>query len=209
MRIPLDIEDALVDLKGLSELVTASEWQRAALVWAFTVEKKGGRRTVSELGQLGVREFADLGISGMQSPQTVTKYRKAWKLAIDNGHAADIKPGDEATMPDVEWQPYFNPPRERKPAKPKPANTPATIQVLGKWDETAWDNDNINENPRLQRVADVMADTLEGLENRGVEGLMLKRIGDSVFDFVSDENKTRGLARLMHSIIEFTSEYTH
>ena len=79
MKIPQSIEDAVLDLKGLGELVTASEWKRAAIVWAFTKEgEKGRKRTTS--GAFSVRAFADLAISGLSSQDTIRKYRKAWRL---------------------------------------------------------------------------------------------------------------------------------
>jgi hypothetical protein len=52
---------------------------------------------------------------------------------------------------------------------------------------------------------DVMWDTLDGLT--GTEGEMLTRIGQSILDFLDDDNKVRGMARMMHSVIEFTSAY--
>lgn len=79
-----------LDLKGLGELVTASEWKRAAIVWAFTHD---GRKTTSSLS-VGINEFCGFEVSGLRSKDTVRKYRKAWKLAIDNGFATDVKPGD-------------------------------------------------------------------------------------------------------------------
>lgn len=76
---------------------------------------------------------------------------------------------------------------------------------LPEWDESAWDDEKINESKRLVKMSEVMWDTLDGLE--GTEGEMLTRIGQSIIDFVSDENKARGIARLMHSVIEFSSQY--
>ncbi|AMU54497.1 hypothetical protein A3O02_04305 [Mycobacteroides abscessus] len=83
----------------MGELVTASEWKRAAIVWAFTHD---GRKTTSSLS-VGINEFCGFEVSGLRSKDTVRKYRKAWKLAIDNGFATDVKPGDLIDLPDVEW----------------------------------------------------------------------------------------------------------
>ncbi|SHU94023.1 Uncharacterised protein [Mycobacteroides abscessus subsp. abscessus] len=85
-----------LDLKGLGELVTASEWKRSAIVWAFTEEVGRGK---SKCSQLSISEFAALEVIGLQSRNTVAKYRKAWKLAIDNGFATDVKPGDLIDLP--------------------------------------------------------------------------------------------------------------
>ncbi|OBY33103.1 hypothetical protein ACT18_04585 [Mycolicibacter kumamotonensis] len=80
--------------------------------------------------------------------------------------------------------------------------TPLSLPV---WNESAWDDERINKSDRLVRMSEVMWDTLDGLE--GTEGEMLTRIGQSIIDFVGDENKARGIARLMHSVIEFSSQY--
>ncbi len=78
---------------------------------------------------------------------------------------------------------------------------------LPAWDECVWDEEAINGSDRLQRMADLMIDTLNGVKDVGVEGQMLNRVGQSVFDLVGDENKARGVARLMHSLVEFGSAY--
>jgi hypothetical protein len=43
MQVHKSIDDAIADLKDLGELVTASEWKRAAIVWAFTEDRRPGR----------------------------------------------------------------------------------------------------------------------------------------------------------------------
>lgn len=85
-----------LDLKGLGELVTASEWKRAAIVWAFTHEAKPGPGKKDRSNSLPISDFARTGI---MSKPTIIKYRKAWKLAIDNGFATDVKPGDLIDLP--------------------------------------------------------------------------------------------------------------
>jgi hypothetical protein len=118
MKIPTDIDDAVLSLKGLGELITASEWERAAIVWAFTEDRKPGRHS-STFGRMSAAEFASQSIAGLTSKQTVVKYRKAWRLAIEHGFATDVKAGDLIDVPDVEWREYFNPPRPKvdKPSR--------------------------------------------------------------------------------------------
>ncbi|WP_131723179.1 helix-turn-helix domain-containing protein [Mycobacteroides abscessus] len=64
----------------MGELITASEWKRAAIVWAFTHD---GRSKISNVKSMPVTEFVGLGLSGLASSASVVKYRKAWKLAIE------------------------------------------------------------------------------------------------------------------------------
>lgn len=126
LLIPVDIEEAILGLKGISELINASEWKRAALVFAFTYEGKPGGRTDQNcsVGKKSLSEFADLRISGLASRTSVRKYRDAWKRAVTDGWAtADLNPGDIVVMPDVDWQEYVEgvkPSREpREPSKGK------------------------------------------------------------------------------------------
>lgn len=198
MRIPDNIEDAVLDLNGLDELVTASEWRRAAVVWAFTTNRQG-QHTYPTSG-IGVVEFATLGIAGLRSKNTVTKYRKAWVKAMERG-SADLKPGDEFVEPDADWDACFNPPPPRLDRSPTKKKKPA----LEAWDESSWDCEKLNESTRLVRMNEIMWNTLDGLE--GTDGEMLIRVGQSILDLVGDENKVRGIARMMHSVIEFASAY--
>ena len=52
---------------------------------------------------MGLQEFADLKIEGLKSRNTIAAYRKAWKKAMDDGIACDVKPGDHIELPDAEW----------------------------------------------------------------------------------------------------------
>lgn len=89
-----------LDLKGLGELITASEWKRAALVWAFTYDAREKVNPTS--GKCTVGELAAQRLSGL-SKNTISNYRKAWAKAMDDGIACDVKPGDNIQLPDVEW----------------------------------------------------------------------------------------------------------
>jgi hypothetical protein len=121
MKIPTDIDGAVLSLKGLGELITASEWERAAIVWAFTEDRNPGRNS-STFGRMSAAEFASQSIAGLTSKQTVVKYRKAWKLAIEHGFATDVEPGDLIDLPEAEWRQYFNPPRPKGDKPPRKSN---------------------------------------------------------------------------------------
>lgn len=76
---------------------------------------------------------------------------------------------------------------------------------IPEWDESSWAGEKINDSPRLEEMNSLMWDALAGLS--GTEGEMLRRIGQSIHEFIVDTNKFRGMARMMHSVIEFTSAY--
>lgn len=117
--VPDSIEDAVLNLKGLGELITASEWRRAALVWAFTHEGRGHFASSDEKSPDGtdtISQFADRKIQGLKTRDTVRAYRKAWKQAIEDGIACDVKPGDNIQLPDAEWSNYY--PGDYRKGKP-------------------------------------------------------------------------------------------
>ena len=109
-QIPKTIEAAKATLTSIDGLVNAHQWERAALVWAFTTdEDKGGRPssarcsvTISVVTRFSITGFAQLGIKGLQSTNTVMAYRTAWKAAIEAG-SPDLKPGDAYAEPAIEW----------------------------------------------------------------------------------------------------------
>lgn len=84
ITIPESVDSAAEQLGGLDRLVTAKEWERAAIVFAFTRnDDKGGRPTASEnltksREVLTIIEFAGLGITGLRTQDTVRRYRTAW-----------------------------------------------------------------------------------------------------------------------------------
>ncbi|WP_137725070.1 hypothetical protein [Prescottella subtropica] len=79
---------------ALGVLAVVEDWQRAAIVWVYTDEARGG---------MTVRQFADLGIKGL-SRRFVVKYRDAWQEAIDRGLAAPLSIGDRIPEVALEWR---------------------------------------------------------------------------------------------------------
>lgn len=102
-------EELTSTLAGLDRLLTAKEWERAAIVYAFTRTGEPGRPAgndpTSGRFPVPVREFSRLGLAGLSKPDTVTMYRNRWQEAIDAGFACSVKPGDEIELPDLEWPP--------------------------------------------------------------------------------------------------------
>lgn len=96
-------------LGGLDRLLTAKEWERAAIVWAFTTNDGRGRPEKMpenrHLFPLPIAEFARLGFAGLAKRDTVATYRQRWQEAIDSGAAPSVKPGDEIELPDLPWPP--------------------------------------------------------------------------------------------------------
>jgi hypothetical protein len=105
--IPATIAQAKKSLTGIDSLLTATEWERAAIVYAHTTDESKGGRPSSKPGEkssslLTISEFAALGIKGLLTRDTVRLYRNHW---IAGGGKADIKPGDTVTLPTGKFPP--------------------------------------------------------------------------------------------------------
>jgi hypothetical protein len=92
-------------IEGVAALFTARKWDKAAIVWAYVDAngrgKRGGiRRRTKEYTP---DSFADLGLFGLSSNQTVLHYWQAWQDAIDSGDAQPVAPGDEIPTVDLPW----------------------------------------------------------------------------------------------------------
>ena len=105
VHIPATIEAAKTALGAVGALLTAKNWERAAIVYAFT-KPRPGQRTSGDMPEgLTFRAFAALGIAGLTDEHTVGDYHKAWSDAISDGKASEVKPGDTIILPDLTWPP--------------------------------------------------------------------------------------------------------
>lgn len=113
--------DLVRTLSGIHSLITASKWERAAIVHAYCQPEPGAR---SDLGRTGPRftfsEFAELGISGLTKRHSVARYYHAWQKAVDAGKARALEPGDTIEVPDAAF-PASAPPPLRASVSVSPA----------------------------------------------------------------------------------------
>jgi len=96
ITIPATVEEAVTTLNGLEALLTAKEWQRAAIVAAFI--KPGIRKATGRF--LTTTQFRNLGITGLRTTDTVALYAQRWLDAHDGIHP---EPGAQVALPDIEW----------------------------------------------------------------------------------------------------------
>jgi len=92
--VPKSIEEATARLGGLDKLITATKWERAAIVYAFT--RDGQAEPNRYDGKYTIKDFAALGISGLRSTETVRRYRESWKQGGGDLQAA---PGGRVRLP--------------------------------------------------------------------------------------------------------------
>ena len=91
--IPATIEEAVSSLGALGKLLTATQWEKAAIVFAFTYD---GEQEVSASGHLTISAFADRKIHGLAKRSTVSRYRAMWK---QGGTDSGLTPGSTYTLP--------------------------------------------------------------------------------------------------------------
>jgi hypothetical protein len=106
IHIPASIEDATARLTGLESLLTATEWEKAAIVAAF-VTLGEGRGKANVKSDISCAEFASLGIAGLKSHNTVRRYVEAW--TIEAGLTPPLK-GQDVDLPDM---PFPSAPADR------------------------------------------------------------------------------------------------
>ena len=109
--IPADATAADSMAGELGEVATATEWKRAAIVYA-RVRVQDGQGRPSQVGKvssdlLSPAEYALLGIHGLRSKRTVRAYWRAWDNAVAEGLAQPVLLGDNVNLPDAEWSDYY------------------------------------------------------------------------------------------------------
>jgi hypothetical protein len=83
--------------------LTAKEWERSVIVFAFTYEGKPGPQIARHSVRSTIRDFAQLGIGGLRAQDTVRRYRNSWQNAINEGLAVEAAPGDRVELPSASW----------------------------------------------------------------------------------------------------------
>lgn len=101
IHIPATVEEATAQLGGLGRLLTAKQWERAAIVYAFT-EPGENRFSAGKSGRYTLAAFARLNIAGLRDEETVAWMRNAWQEAVDDG-ATPAKPDVAVELPAREF----------------------------------------------------------------------------------------------------------
>lgn len=128
IKVPDNIEQAETRLATLDGIATATGWERAAIVYAFTYDAKrgGGPNRNAQNGALTVAGFAALKIKGLTSRNTIDYYRQCWKDAmaanlVGNIKPEDVLPGSSITLPTADFPPQERNAGSRTSADPEVA----------------------------------------------------------------------------------------
>lgn len=113
MKITIPTEREFQDrLVGLEQLLTATRWERAAIVYAFTEPSTGGgdqyHRPENQPVSFpcSMSEFARLGIKGLAHKDTVAEYRRIYSFAVKSGAQPIAVPGKTVDLnTEMDWPP--------------------------------------------------------------------------------------------------------
>ena len=151
IRLPKTIDQAVERLTGVESLLTATEWERAAIVYTFTEDSQGERTDLSlNSERLSFKAFAEKEIVGLKGINTVARYHKAW---IERGDTS-IQPGDKVDLPTVKFpgSPDTNYGKRVSPAK--------AHEMVSEWSA-----------PAVEAAADEISNRLDELSDETVEQL--------------------------------------
>jgi hypothetical protein len=157
--IPASLDDTTRELEGLGRLLQARNWERAAIVFAWTepgVPHLASAERAADTRRLSITAFAALDITGLRSRESVARYRRAWEMAVDDGQAIAVGPGDEAALPAREWPPF----RDESPSRQLAAQYPHAdaLDTFRAVVEQGALQDVLRDHPEtLARLAEQMA----------------------------------------------------
>ncbi len=149
IRLPKTIDQAVERLTGIESLLTATDWERAAIVFVFT-DISNSRAHLHASSSMSVTEFARLGIAGLKSKDTVRRYHEAWVKYGDTS----IQPGDQVELPTDTFpeSPDSNYGKRVSPAK--------AHKLVSEW-----------STPAVEAAADEISNRLDELSDETVEQL--------------------------------------
>ena len=150
IHLPETIDQAIIQLTGVESLLTATEWERAAIVFTFTELAEGKGKNLNASSSISVVDFAAKGIAGLKSKDTVRRYHELW---AEHGDTS-IQPGDQAELPTVTFptSPDSNYGKRVSPAK--------AHKLVSEW-----------STPAVEAAADEISNRLDELSDETVEQL--------------------------------------
>jgi hypothetical protein len=103
--VPGSVEGAKARLTEIEAERRKTGWERAAIVWAHTGLPEGRPPKAEETSADALVSQARMGELLGVSIDTIKRDRKAWKWAIEQANAPDVKPGEKVTLPTAKYPP--------------------------------------------------------------------------------------------------------
>jgi hypothetical protein len=198
VQVPATLDEMVRSLGGLERLLTATQWERAAIVYAFTTPSQGKRADLSpkrEKWPMAFADFAALKIKGLGKPDTVAEYHAAWQRAVDAGWTTKAKPGKTVLLPSQAWSGRQDTDGQRRYAdvSSPAAITKAAVTLAATDPEFAR---AVAKGVGEAQPTEAMKGVLEGRENTAV-GQREKHQREAAARFTADGKRRNQDARYM------------
>lgn len=103
IQIPRTAKAVVAELGTVGELLTATEWRKAALIASVVrLPGRGARREEAGSSFFTAEQFADQRLAGLRSKDTVRLYVERWLAANDGAYP---RLGAKVKLPTDEWPP--------------------------------------------------------------------------------------------------------
>lgn len=107
--IPVDGDEQDAEIASTYGIAIAKGWELAARIYARAEPgKRGPQRVSSESEETRKASLTELSRTTGRSLTNISNHWHNWKCAIEQGWAADIKPGDTVKLPTQDYPPTGN-----------------------------------------------------------------------------------------------------
>jgi|GEM_PF-5783335 len=177
ITIPATRKEMVTTLTGWQNLITATQWSKAATLAAFVElpgkggDRKSDQRSKVTFDRMTCDEFAALGIAGLRSKNTIRAYVRRWIATT----RPIPQPGDQVDLDGLpEWDTEEAAPATAEVMPAPPTKEPAPKRR--KWDdltpeEQAADNaiaeEGARELVRMAKVEEATEDTVKRGQGEG------------------------------------------
>lgn len=190
ITIPASIEEATDRLTGLERLLTATEWEKAAIVAAFvTTSEQGKGGAAKASSSLSPIQFAALGITGLKSKDTVRRYAEAW----EKSGKPKPRPGVQVTLPTVDFTEIAG---TVQTTQQKLSNSPGGIAgVLADGKVRQKVIDNLDPETRKQIAAEIIEEStweeIEDISDMSGSVITTQKSNENMKDFIKERAKAK------------------
>jgi hypothetical protein len=100
------LDEATERFTSIDRLITPVQWERSAIVYAWTYKAVGRPLLEPGDGRLTLTAFAALGLPTLKSRTSVARARDPWEWAVRHHGALDLRPGMDITADDLPTRAY-------------------------------------------------------------------------------------------------------
>lgn len=147
-RVPASRRELGESAQNLDDWATASEWAKAALVYAYVSPSFRGSNQHTEDPNNGIlisaQAFSKIGIAGLKSDTTISLYWSMWRLALDKGWTSSHpSPGQRVMLPAKPWKEARQILQEQAATGERKQPGDNTDSVLKYIDTVSYDNEDL------------------------------------------------------------------